>query len=110
MTLDECWEQSLAMWKHIAEHERLNSGNLSSEVPALKAQWMRDRNLRIYNDCFFCHYSLQLGDTRCRLCPGRLVDPEFDCENSEYDYIFNPHGFYAKLLELNAKRLAHNNK
>jgi len=40
----------------------------------------------------------------CELCPGRVIDPTFDCCNSNYHYRHRPVAFYEKLFKLNEIR------
>jgi len=102
--LDTCWKNCLRMWKWIAEN--YTDGD---EVCELKDQWLRDNGFRkVALNCFFCHYDRDeriAGERICKHCPGVLVDSKFHCNDIAYDYTYSPNEFYAKLLQLNAKRL-----
>lgn len=112
-TLDQTWTLCLRMWKHITRRIEdvenpidLPPGYLT-EVIFLKEKWLEDNSFGdedIMSDCFFCeHCRNRVG---CCLCPGRLVDPEFDCEHPEHHYRENPREFYRELLRLNRIRKA----
>ena len=105
MTLNKTWRLCLSMWRWIAEQIR-KYGYLS--VSDLKKQWLREHGFKkdsIYNDCFFCEHGEGYSSI-CGLCPGRKVDPHFNCENFDYSYCYEPIAFYNKLRALNRKRLA----
>ena len=83
----------------------------------LKERWRQANGFVVHGDgekdCFFCEYTycnsgsdVDFVDnvTDCRLCPGRLVDKDFDCSNDEYEWDFKPVEFYKELLRLNKIR------
>ncbi len=97
--LDETWKNCLAMWKWIARkvHNPHHVG-----VNSLKAEWANNHNFyELYGDCFFCEV---VTDGSCNTCPGRKVDPDFDCGNEKYRYDRHPILFYKELVRLNRKR------
>ncbi len=105
--LDRCWKNCLRMWKWISENYDENNG-----VLVLKRDWFFSHRFkkRILAECFFCEWAGQNGQTNfvaengCPECPGALVDARFKCGNIRYEYSTKPKAFYAKLLELDAKR------
>lgn len=102
-TLDEIWDSCLKLWKYIANSKkRIN-------VSTLKKEWFVKndlQNIDIMNYCYFCEYSE--GD--CGKCPAVLVDSTFDCMCDEYSCFYERKKFYAKLKELNKKRLKNGKK
>jgi hypothetical protein len=100
------------MWKWVSENRwRYDS------VTAAKARWLEingyggnESELRL--DCFFCQYFQDhrhmklVENSNCPHCPAAMVDAGFDCLHYEYGFDTNPKAFYAKLVELNKKRLA----
>jgi hypothetical protein len=102
--IDEVWKECLRMWRWISDKIRkMKKEDLDiSSVFDLKREWLtkNDYDLSsILNECFFCTVS-----PTCRLCPGRKVDPTFDCVGQEYDFFTKPIKFYNKLRSLNRKR------
>jgi len=106
MTIDETWENCLAMWKWIAKQVHRPYTNIAD----LKAEWAKKNGfdyLRGY--CFFCNY-VYFNSSSCDNCPGRLVDPNFNCIGTEYDFERHPILFYEKLVSLNRERKRQNRK
>jgi hypothetical protein len=100
--LNETWELCLKMWKWIAKEKKKKRWHSPS---SLKCEWLNNngfRDIHIACTCFFCHYSAQHGGS-CNSCPGRKVDPDFNCMTKP-DYVSNPIEFYKLLLALNRKR------
>lgn len=112
MTLNKTWIECLRMWKWIAEVWK--KGNL---VGDLKRQWLREHDYKkISLSCFFCEYDINpprdlesaaigLTNGGCSHCPGCFVDPGFTCDHADYAWDYKPKAFYAKLVQLNKKRL-----
>jgi len=99
LTLDETWEQSLAMWKWISR--QWTRGR--RDVLALKEEWLKKQGYgesEVLRDCFFCQACREI----CSNCPAVLIDSSFDCIGTDYSYHDAP-AFYAKLKELNKIRL-----
>lgn len=102
--LDRTWKNCLRMWKWISKRYDGSVG-----VETLKRMWMREHRFtkpRIAG-CFFCDYTGRDKDNffLCeKRCPGKTISSRFDCQNKSYDYQSEPKRFYAKLLELDAKR------
>lgn len=94
-TLNQTWTLCLRMWRSIAKTKN------GMDVIDLKQQWVEDNEIENLNgsNCFFCDYA-----NSCSQCPGRLVDPDFRCENPEYNYEDKPVAFYKELLRLNRIR------
>ncbi|MBW8002573.1 MAG: hypothetical protein FVQ80_11205 [Planctomycetes bacterium] len=114
MTLKQARDFCQSQWRYVIKRVRAGDRRNVSE---LKHQWILDHGLErgeVDCDCFYCEYADQKspGVRDCKYCPGRKIDPEFDCRNVEYRYIYEPEKFYKKLLELkrievkNAKRKA----
>lgn len=98
-TLNQTWILCLRMWRWIVK--QIEKGSEFSIV-ALKSRWLRRNGFEDNNvagDCFFCDTA-----SSCSSCPGRLVDPDFDCDAAAYDYLTNPTGFLKELLRLNRIR------
>ena len=113
LTLTQTWTECLRMWRWIATKVRkgnsLDVEDLKEEldVEDLKEEWARAHGfeLELENDCFFCDYDEEHKDD-CTFCPGKKVDPEFDCRESDYHFSNKPIAFYNKLVALNRKRKA----
>ena len=110
MTLNQTWTLCLRMWKWIKKVWQTESYEGMS-VHKLKRIWLADNGFdpnAITAHCFFCDYR---GPFRCHEnCPGAMVDSEFSCSDSSYDYETNPAGFYRELLRLNRIRKANKPK
>ena len=109
LTLNQAWKLCLRQWKWIiAELDRREKkGQVLDEdfdIDDLKSLWMEKKSSGILCNCFFCQYSKNNNDESCSDCPGKLVNRRFDCFNKTYHYMDKPRKFYAKLLELDAKR------
>jgi len=98
-TLDKTWRLCLSMWRWIAKQKREGR---DMEINGLKAEWLRKKGITedIQGNCFFCHYC----PGHCGACPGKKVDPSFECTNDAYQYYDKPIAFYNKLVSLNRKR------
>jgi len=100
MTIDECWENCLAMWKWIA-NERRNGSKV--HVGILKREWCKIHNFdNVHLDCFFCEFALG----QCSKCPACQIEPDFTCGFRGANYLGKPIGFYECLVKLNEKRCA----
>lgn len=96
-TLNQTWTLCLRMWRKISREWA--EGIM--DIHQLKEKWLKENGFEdITADCFFCDYD----NASCRSCPGKLIDPEFDCTFTPYDYKDNPPGFYKELLRLNRIR------
>jgi len=101
MTLDECWENCEAMWKWIAE-----VWQPSDDIDDLKRKWLVEHGLSgIVGGCFFCEWNETVTLESCDGCPGKMVDPGFDCGNKQYHYVNRPVEFYNEIVRLNKIRL-----
>lgn len=102
LTLNKSWELCLKQWAWIAKQIRAGDDRY---INTIKEAWLKEKGFKnIYADCFFCEYTYP-SKSGCNVCPGRKIDKTFDCENIEYDYENKPLKFYAKLKELNRKRM-----
>ncbi len=123
LTLDQTWEQCLAMWKWVSRQCLGKSVQwCEKEVDDLKDKWLEEnglQNCHISQDCFFCDYTTPKGQDGfdCFRCPGKKVDssftclncPDFECDCGAF-FASHPRKFYAKLKELNKIRLAKKQK
>jgi len=100
LTLEGTWTECLRMW---------NDMNLSNLIGQEKRDWMRANDYEfVACNCFFCDYDSTHGGSDCTSCPGRLVDPDFNCEiyygeddeGSNYNFYEEPVGFLEKIEEL----------
>ncbi len=104
LTLNETWILCLRMWRSIA---KAKTANPRKWVSTFKQRWLSDNGFKnLKGDCFFCDYIGE--DPGCDLCPGRLVDPSFNCCTDEYHYGHKPTTFYKELLRLNRIRKVEN--
>lgn len=103
--LNDVLDLSIEMWKWISKEYEMWEWN----IEALKEQWLRDHAYATEwngpeSDCFFCQYALDHDGSydgkTCPQCPGKLIDPVFNCLDPEYDYLNHPEKFYKKLLSL----------
>jgi len=105
-TLDETWDNCLAMWKDISRRTLKPERNIGDE----KKRWLKMHGFGfLWSNCFFCDYSVRMKGG-CSSCPGRLVDKSFNCENSQYHYEHKPRAFYQELKRLNKIRLKRKKK
>ena len=107
LTLDMAFDLCLKQWDWIKA--QIEAGSKLS-VGTLKEQWCKENGYEdVRSVCFFCEYAVhqhsRIAPRRCVNCPGRLVDPEFHCNNKEYHYEYNPLAFHAELVRLNKIRL-----
>ena len=106
-TLNQTWTLCLRMWKWIKKVWQ-TEGYKGMSVHKLKYIWLADNGFdstTISAHCFFCDYKDGAGYCHVN-CPAAMVDPEFDCADSSYDYETNPVEFYRELLRLNRIRKA----
>ena len=116
--IDKVWAECLAMWRWVAKHETTGGVKLDRRgIALLKSVWLRDHHPKkeLYLDCSFCEVQHQSGagvvnPGHCRACPGRMVDPYFNCETEGRKWNDNPAEFYAHLKKLNRRRLARQRK
>ena len=92
------WDLCMEQWDWIKAE--IEAGNTDT-IKNLKDRWMKGHeHERVFNNCFFCDYDHVAGARACSKCPGRLVDPNFNCQKSAYDYADNPLAFHAELTRL----------
>jgi len=114
LTLNRAFNICDAMWRDIADR----AGRMG-RVAYLKSYWMKTHYPRedFYADCPFCEYALRrfshehnrmpLGDEDfCVHCPGRTVDPTFDCMDLKYHYSYRPLLFRDQIHAMNQERKA----
>ena len=116
LTLDRVWKETTKMWEWVVDNpdkaedvSHLKQRYLDSHV---RSQVLR-RQLEECSDCWLCLYSAWRTPAdrySCYCCPGKLVDPDFSCRYTAYDWETKPEEFYKKLLELNRKRLKKGSK
>ncbi len=99
--LDQCWENQLRLSGHIAD-----SGVLGSRVLQAKQEWLKSHGFKqpLHNYCFFCQFSVSRKKDSCSGCPAKLVDADFTCMDSRYDFSDKPKEFCAEIVRLNEKR------
>ena len=105
-TLEQTWKNQLALSGWVAEQIKKKS---ALTVRKLKRKWLQQNNfsLRLKNGCFFCDYGKRVNHKDiCKNCPAVLVSKRFWCMNFSYHFVLKSVKFYAKLVELNKKRLA----
>jgi len=111
LSLDETWHYCLEMWKSIGEKKPRGGyrlGGSPNNIHDAKVNWLRENGFDpacIASQCFFCDYISRYDDPSCNNCPGREIDPKFDCIDDRYCYYASPKKFYAKLVKLNKIRL-----
>lgn len=99
-TLNQTWILCLRMWRSIA---KAKTANPRKWVSTLKRRWLYDNGFTVLKgDCFFCDNIKE--EPGCVECPGKLVDPSFNCCNLMYHYKRQPVAFYKELLRLNRIR------
>ncbi len=106
MTLDETWENQLRMSGWIAENY---DGTIHPSD--MKKTWLRSHRFtkkRMFN-CFFCDYASRKSQPLldCSNCPAfSNKSNKCGCEiYHTYNWDTKPKAFYAKIVELNKKRL-----
>ena len=110
--LDRTWKNQLRMSGWLAE-----KWEKGGSIESLKKMWLKKHRFTRYimHDCFFCEYAFAksneppedfglFGDGCGLHCPGKQVEPGFSCCATAYHFGNDPKAFYAKLLELDAKR------
>jgi hypothetical protein len=109
LTINETWEQCLAMWKWISRQCLGKSKEWCvSNVNRLKIEWMAYNKIQgIHVHCFFCHNRSggRTNGINCG-CPAKKIDKSFNCVTSAYHYMNYPREFYAELKRLNKIRLS----
>lgn len=107
MNIDEVWDETEVMWK---------GSPADGDVHGYKRTWCRNNNYSLIHSCFFCDWAAKqtglktapLSDSfgsACKACPGRDVDPKFNCSTTSYEWSNQPRKFYAKIKQLNKERL-----
>jgi len=106
-TLDETWDNCLAMWKHISRRMLVSERFVSAE----KRRWLKKHHIvSLQENCFFCEYANYYKGQGCSACPGALIDPNFRCLDDEYHCFNKPRAFYQELKRLNKIRLGRKEK
>jgi len=104
-TLEETWRYHDYMWKWIdGQVAALEAADEPVDVFSLKEEWLEKHfpGVKIEADCFFCEYAGigEGGVILCENCPGVFIDPDFDCEDADYNYRLCPRKFYQKTKDL----------
>jgi len=101
LTLKQARDYCRRQWRWIIKQMRAGDTRNANE---LKAAWLIEHvEGEVRSHCFYCDYTTQYhpdGDTRCDLCPGTKIDPNFSCHNHPANYFSNPEAFYKELLRL----------
>lgn len=119
MNLEQTWENCVTLWRRVVERRRTVNleqtwencvvtcrGTEKDRVSTLKSQTLSEMGYNPANVlayCFFCVYDEEHRTdprTRCSTCPGRLVDPEFNCVHLDYCWSDYPEAFLEKIEEL----------
>ncbi|TSA58219.1 hypothetical protein D4R42_00130 [bacterium] len=100
LTLNQTWILCLRMWRWIAKNWKPGNSVLYLKNKWLRENGFKDTRTRPIGKCFFCSYS----PNTCCNCPGKLVNPIFNCFNDRYCFITKPKEFYQELLRLNRIR------
>jgi hypothetical protein len=110
--INDYWRECLRMWRWIVAQNPQTTRFLNNVIQ-LKREWLKKENYKkgtILGNCFFCHSAGYLTTdpenlaADCSKCPAVAIDPEFDCALREYNYLYKPKSFLAKLERLDKKR------
>jgi hypothetical protein len=108
LTINQTWEQCLAMWKWISRQcKGKDKGWCENNVERLKVHWLKVHGIKdgeLNYNCFLCEYDVRRKGL-CLSCPAQKIDKSFKCMEYDYSYETRPRLFYAKLKELNKIRL-----
>jgi len=107
MTLDEIWDECDRMWqdmKRLFQKHPVGPECLASVLTKTKELWLIENGYCIadfWAGCFFCSVT-----NVCDQCPGRQVDPAFDCADFKGHKAFDqyPIEFADYIHELNLER------
>lgn len=106
LTIDETWEQCLAMWKWISEKcEGMDIGG--TVIDQIKVEYMESNGMKedeVLCDCFFCDECSQA----CDECQFAIYAGEHCTVENLYSE--DPVAFYAELKRLNKIRLERKSK
>ena len=110
MEIASIWFNCRKMWEWItSELKKSNSPlTIGNRVEDLKWDWCEDHDYYLKARCFFCDWACRVAGSVvdfCSHCPGRDIDPEFNCQCKEYDYGFQPYEFCQKIVEMDKKRV-----
>ena len=101
LTLDKIWDLEIAQYTYVAEHYKPGVNT----VDDLKTEWLEKNGFAdLECGCFFCQYTKDKGGAECELCPGKLVDPDFNCGHPDYKWDSKPVALLAEFKRLNAIR------
>ena len=109
-TTDNVWKECLAAWDFVAT---VRAGSTLVNSGTLKRAWMQRHHprMRLSCTCFFCEVNERKGGIAdsgehgcCEHCPGRAVDPDFNCEAPGRSWNNEPIAFYHYLRKLDRKR------
>ena len=87
LTLDQTWEQCLAMWKWISRQCKGKSERwCRTGIRDLKARWLADNgfeSIHVTQDCFLCDRTdpTSTWDWDCYKCPACKIDCDFEQTN-----------------------------
>lgn len=118
LTLNQTWTRCTRMWREVI---KLRKKDRSIPVCDLKKQCLKklypkDYDDNMWADCYFCDYAITHNchkypfSAYCSRvngpCPGKMLSPKFDCENTSYNWFDHPIAFLRKIEQLNKQRLA----
>ena len=114
-SIDKIWIECLKLW------DFAGCSNVNYPIKQVKDAWLKNNGYEnIADECFFCEFASQNSkhlrnpdadsrdphvQTSCVICPGRLIDKTFSCQDTGIHWAYNRLNFRDRLHELNAKRL-----
>lgn len=102
-TINKIWSECRRLWEHIEEELRRCPWK---SVGWIKQEWMEANGYgqTVAEDCFFCEFTRWWDRNTCEYCPGKLVDPNFDCMHLDYNWYGEPVAFREEIERLNKLR------
>jgi len=99
LTFKKSVEGCDSQWQWVKRRKKAGD---KRNVDELKAAWCKENGFEgLLFNCFFCEYArTHIRSRLCSECPGRKIDPDFHCENPEYNFLDNPIAFANKIRSL----------
>jgi hypothetical protein len=123
LTLDNSWDRCHRMWRHI--YDRVRTADYPVvRISSLKAWYLKDTLdslSSIMHDCWFCEYAFKrnmqeygpgsillmpnpardmMHNETCKYCPGKIIDPDFNCQTLDCCWADHPVKFYNKIRRM----------
>ncbi len=99
-SLNDIWRLCRKMWADIKDEP---------DILRAKEKWLEKHGfegIAIASDCFFCEWAdAQDSFSGCDACPGRMVNPQFNCVEKTYHHWTKPQKFEAEITALDLKRV-----